>query len=175
VNATAIPGKWKGQVQGRTGWRLFFASILCGPLAGLIVVSVLGLIGAAISASSGGGFGFPAAFLITGATFGAVIGWPAMLVFGMPAHALLYRRKSHRIGGYLLAGVLTGFAASLALFVILAAFDGFRSMNGSDMTGGGLLTLIFVLGAVTASAIFWLIRRPDKDVMQPDKLAAMFE
>jgi hypothetical protein len=38
----------------------------------------------------------------------------------LPAHALLYRTKSHRIGGYLLADVLAGFAGSVLLSGVLA-------------------------------------------------------
>lgn len=174
MSTVAEIGKWKGQIQGRTGWRLFFASILCGPLAGFIVILTFGLITVLIGASSGGG-GFPPVILLFGFLWGAIIGWPAMLILGLPAHALLYRRKSHRIGGYLLAGVLTGFAASLVLFGILAMFGAFRFMTGADITGGGAVSIVLILGSVAASTIFWFIRRPDKDVMRPDKLAAMFE
>jgi hypothetical protein len=175
MTATAAKVKWKGQIQGRTGWRLFFACLLCGPLAGLAIMFLIAVIGVAINASSGGIGSFPPALLASGAMFGAIIGWPAALVFGLPAHSLLYRRKSHRIGGYLLAGVLAGFAASAVIIFLLAGFGAFRFMTGADITGSGFIALIIVLASAGAAAIFWFIRRPDRDVMQPDKLAAMFE
>jgi len=136
---------------------------------------LIGLIGVALSSSSGGGAAFPPVLLASGSLFGAIIGWPAMLVFGLPAHALLYRRKSHRIGGYLLAGVLAGFAGSLLLLGVLVLFGEIQYFSASDLTGGGMITLIFVLASVLAATVFWFIRRPDRDVMQADKLAAMFE
>ena len=137
-------------------------------------MSLIGLITVAFSAADGVS-GFPASLLFTGAMFGAIIGWPAMLLLGLPAHSLLYRRKSHRIGGYLLAGVLAGFLASLILLLLLGGFGIFRSMTGADITGGGFITLIVVFASVIAATVFWFIRRPDKDAMRPDKLAAMFE
>jgi hypothetical protein len=135
---------------------------------------LLGLITFAFNAGYGAS-SFPPYLLLTGAISGAVIGWPAVLVFGLPAHSLLYRRKSHRIGGYLLAGVLAGSAASVVLLILLASFGALQYMTGADITGGGFLALILVLASVMAATIFWFIRRPDKDVMRPDKLAAMFE
>lgn len=135
---------------------------------------MLGVIGALISAASGAITSFPVAFLWTGLLFGAAFGWPLMLVFGLPAHFLLYRRKSHRIGGYLLAGVLAGFLAA-AVVALLGWIGGGGLLLGFDIAAGGMLTLLLVIGSVAASSLFWLIRRPDRDVLPPATLAAMFE
>jgi hypothetical protein len=174
VIAITAPWKRRDQVQGRTGWRLFFATVLCGPLAGVGVMLILGAVNALLSAANGTGGSFPPMFLLSGALFGAGFGWPSMLFFGLPAHAFLYRRKSHRIGGYLLAGVLAGFGASLVVIAGIALLGGIR-FTGADLTGGGVVTILLVLGAVFAATLFWFIRRPDRDVMRPDKLAATFD
>ena len=164
---------WKPQqIQGKTGWRLFFATILCGPLAGMAVMGVIGVVYFLLTFGSDMTSSVPSAMLGAG-LLGAMIGWPAMLIFGLPAHALLYRRRSHRIGGYLLAGAILGLFASAVLGLLQMV--GSPIFGGAALMAGGVIALILLIASVAASSLFWWIRRPDRDVPSPDKLAATFE
>ena len=169
-----MPPLWNStQIQGQTGGRLFLAAILCGPLAGLAIIFIIALISWLMSLRSGGGF-MPSAFFFSGAIFGAVIGWPAMLLFGLPAHAFLYKRRSHKIGGYLLAGALLGVLATVVITIL--SMIGARDVLGVNLLyTGGVFGIILLLSSIGASSIFWWIRRPDRDVPSPEKLAAAFE
>ena len=169
-----MPPLWNStQIQGQTGGRLFLATILCGPLAGLLIVFIIALItwlsNLRYSAST-----VPIAVFFSGAVFGAVIGWPVMLLFGLPAHAFLYKRRSHKIGGYLLAGALLGVLATVV--ITLLSMIGTSNVLGTNLLyTGGVVGIILLLASIGASSIFWWIRRPDRDVPSPEKLAAAFK
>ena len=162
------------QFEGSTGGKTWLAAIVCGPAAGTLIVLAIGIVGSLISVAAGGSVSFPAALIWAGAFLGALIGWPVTLFFGLPAHAFLYRRRSRRVGSYLLAGVLVGFVAIFVVMLIGGAFGAFQS---GDALAAGLASTGFfgLLMSVLASWLFWLIRRPDKDVLRPDKIAAAFE
>ena len=132
------------------------------------------LIASLISVAAGGSASFPAALIWAGAFAGALIGWPTMLFFGLPAHVILYRRRSRKVGSYLLGGVLVGFLAALVVLGLYAIGGGFM-IEGLSLSGLAPIVILCLLGSVLASWLFWLIRRPDKDVLRPDKVAAMFE
>jgi len=166
--------KRKDQIQGKQAPRLIVAAILCGPLAGLAIITVLLLIGGLMAAADGGSAAFPFEVVLVGGLYGAIIGWPMMLVFGLPAHAFLYRRKSHRVSAYVLAGALGGFLVSL-LAVGLGFLTGFFGPDSTLAMLGGWFSVLLLISAVTASSFFWLIRRPDRDVPKPAALAATFE
>ena len=161
------------QFEGSTGGRTWLAAIACGPAAGTLIVLTIGIFGSLISIAAGGSASFPAQLIWAGAFAGALLGWPTMLLFGLPAHVILYRRKSRKVGAYLLGGVFVGFLAAL-LALGLYAVTGFVPGEFLFATLGPLV-VICLLGSVLASWLFWLIRRPDKDVLRPDKVAAMFE
>jgi len=169
-----MPPLWNStQIQGQTGGRLFLAAILCGPIAGLAIIFIIGLITWLSNLRYGSSF-FPLEYFFSGAVFGAGIGWPAMLLFGLPAHAFLYKRRSHKIGGYLLSGALLGVLATVA--ITLFATVGMRDLMGANLLySGGIFGVILLLSSIGASSIFWWIRRPDRDVPSPEKLAAAFE
>ncbi|MDP3738549.1 MAG: hypothetical protein Q8R02_14235 [Hyphomonadaceae bacterium] len=162
------------QFEGSTRTKLALAAIACGPVAGLVLVLVIALMGAALSAAQGDYTNIPLQALLSGAVLGAVIGWPFMLVFGLPAHRLLYKRGSRRAGGYLLAGVIAGFI--IAILMSLAFLPlGLWQTSGAYAGAAGVISLLCLFGSVLASWIFWLIRRPDKDVLRPASVAAAFE
>jgi hypothetical protein len=169
-----MPPLWNStQIQGKTGGRLFLAAILCGPLSGLAIIFIISLITFLSSLRYTASF-VPVAYFFSGALFGAAIGWPAMLLFGLPAHAFLYKRRSHKIGGYLLAGALLGVLATVVITVL--SMIGTRDVMGANLLyTGGLFGVILLLASIGASSIFWWIRRPDRDVPSPEKLAAAFE
>ena len=93
----------------------------------------------------------------------AMVGYPAMLVLGVPIHLLLVRR--HRTGGwtYVLAGIVTGTVVAAVLFgrVVMQNFsitpDPTRSLGPS----AAIFVLAALLGAL-AAWVFWLIARPSR-------------
>lgn len=161
------------QFEGSTGGKTWLAAIVCGPAAGTLIVLAIGLIGSLISVAAGGSASFPAALIWAGAFFGALIGWPTMLFLGLPAHAILYRRRSRKAGAYVLGGVFVGFLAALLALCLYA----FMGVVPGELFFAAVapLVIICLLGSVLAAWLFWLIRRPDKDLLRPDKVAAMFE
>jgi hypothetical protein len=170
-----MPPLWKPtQIQGRTGARLAIATILCGPIAGVATIMLISVIMMLMSLGSGYASFLPWEYILSGGFFGAVIGWPAMLLFGLPAHALLYRRRSYKLGGYLLAGTILGLLATLFLALIQAT--AFRGGGTTDwLMSGAWFGVVLVLASVAAASVFWFIRRPDRDMPAPEKLAATFE
>lgn len=92
------------------------------------------------------------------AQLGAMVGWPAMLVGGLPAHAVFYALRLRAVWPYTLAGAAVGGIVSVA-WIKLA----FGSGMSGDMTGFAITGAI--VGAISAT-IFWLIRRPDRDAQR---------
>ena len=146
--------------------RLAIAVTMSAPLAGMVIALVLALTvlnsgappegsGAAgvIEAISGGGM-----VMATGFMLGALIGWPVMLAFGLPAHALLLRKTSAKIGWYALAGGAIG-----------AAAGALRLIQTLSSVRPDAYLLYIAVGAVSgamAAIVFWWLRRPDKDAAQ---------
>jgi hypothetical protein len=94
-----------------------------------------------------------------GLILGALIGWPVMLVLGMPAHALLIRKTPATVWIYVAAGCAAGLAGSAARLL---------SSRTTTMTGEQLLQALAIgafAGTLTAF-VFWFIRRPDKDAAE---------
>ena len=164
----------KQQLEGNTRTRLLLAAIACGPAAGLLLMFAVGLVSVAMSATTGGYVNFPLQVLWSGALIGAMVGWPFILFFGLPAHRLLYKRGSRKAGGYLLAGVIAGVAASVVVLLVFGAMGMFQ-LAGAYAGAAGVIAALCLFGSVLAAWLFWLIRRPDKDVPPPANVAAMFE
>ena len=97
------------------------------------------------------GFGF------IGAAMGAVLGWPAMVIAGLPAHRWLVRKG--RTGGltYSLFGVAVG---TITMLVYFAATGSWRHPLG--LLAAWPLLLAGPVTGLLAAGLFWLIRRPDK-------------
>lgn len=96
---------------------------------------------------------FVAAF--SGLMIGGIIGWPILLVFGMPVHAFLLRATSARAWVYIIAGAVLG-----------AAAGAFRFLSSGGTANPDDLIPLLAVGAATGIftvMIFWLVRRPDKD------------
>lgn len=96
-------------------------------------------------------------FALMGLAFGVMLGWPAMIIGGVPLHAFLVR--IHRTGFliYALSGALLG---TLVMLVYFFGTSGFRDPV-SVLTSGPILLSGPLTGLLTA-AQFWLIRRPDR-------------
>jgi len=98
-------------------------------------------------------------FSLIGASMGVLLGWPTMLVGGLPVHRWLVQKG--RTGGltYSLIGILVGTGTMLVYFLA----------TGSLRDPRGLIEFwpILLSGPVTgflAAGLFWCIRRPDRIV-----------
>lgn len=97
------------------------------------------------------GFGF------IGAAAGVMVGWPAMLIAGLPTHLWLIRKGRTALRAYGLAGLVIGALSATLYFLSTGSFDDFE----------GLLSVWPILFAgpmagVIAASLFWLFRRPDQ-------------
>ncbi len=153
--------------------RLAFATALSPPVAGALLALILGLtvfqsqifliedpqqdsvyVRAGVLEVLANMF----TILTSGFLIGGLIGWPVMLVIGLPAHALLLRRTSAKVWWYVLAGCVAGVIAGALRFV---SSRGAATMNDAVQ--------LAALGAVTgtlAALVFWFVRRPDSDAAE---------
>lgn len=138
--------------------RLIAASFVA-PMASAIIISLAMTTGMSCSGAPGESCIYDpiGAGLMFGGYLGLLLGVPAMVFIGLPMHAGLTRYRQTSPIAYLfagaLAGVLTGGLAALVL-------------PQSNNSGLVLLTVAAGAGAL-ASAIFWLIRRPDRAAANP--------
>lgn len=93
---------------------------------------------------------------VIGGMMGAAIGWPAMLIGGLPAHAYLTRRNQTHFWIYTALGAVIG---SVAMIVYFAIVGDLMSLLVGD---GGWLTISGPLSGGLAAGLFWFIRRPDR-------------
>jgi hypothetical protein len=163
TTSNQTPENW---LKTRRPARLAISVAMSAPIAGMVIALVLALTvfrttppaegaGAAgfIEVISGAGM-----VMATGFMLGGVIGWPVMLAFGLPAHALLLRKTSAAIGWYALTGAVIG-----------AAAGGIRLLQTLSGVRPDAYLLHFGIGAVTgamAAIVFWWLRRPDKDAAE---------
>ncbi|MGE0596500.1 MAG: hypothetical protein AB7P07_09040 [Hyphomonadaceae bacterium] len=98
--------------------------------------------------------------LYAGFAGGILVGWPTMLLAGLPTHGWLL--QSHRSAApiYAAAGAAVGLLPAMILGLLLLQGRGTME-TWLVLTGVGLVT-----GAVSA-VLFWLIRRPDRDAPNP--------
>lgn len=148
----------------RARWRLLFATILPGPVAGVVAAVIVAatvladldffrIDGAAASM----GITY-SGMLAIGALFGAIWGTLLTVGAGLPVHALLLRRGTTHAGSYLVAGGVIGLAPGA--FFAIGPLMGTTADKWSDAAS-------FVLAGAAAGMVggmaFWLIRRPDRD------------
>jgi hypothetical protein len=121
--------------------------------------------------------GLPFAFPVT-VFVGALFGWPAALVFGIPAHRLLQRWRMTSPLAYTAAGLLLGLAAMLtallagALAVALAGSPARDSLPVIAVGSGSTYFWAGLFGTI-AGAAFWALVRPDRS--QPEFPASLPE
>lgn len=94
--------------------------------------------------------------------FSALVGYPAMLILGIPVHLLLTNRHWTRVWSYALAGMVIGaiVAAVLVGGVAVKNFSVIPDVNKSLGPSVAVFTLAALLGALVAWA-FWMIARPN--------------
>jgi hypothetical protein len=93
----------------------------------------------------------------------ALVGYPAMIVLGLPAHLLLARRGWTSLWKYMLAGLLVGAVVYAVLFsdVVVNNLGLSAHSEQSPAPSAAILLLIAFFG-VLSSTVFWLIVRPDR-------------
>lgn len=91
-----------------------------------------------------------------GAILGALIGWPAMVILGLPVHYLLMRKTKRHVWTYAGLGIFVGTLAMLAYFGVTGGLKQMFLWDYSWLALSGPLT-----GALAAT-LFWFIRRPDR-------------
>lgn len=158
--------------RGRTVLAVIFGPVLGGAVGmfalGIVTVAIWFVVYRELFPAISGFWAMP--FL--GAFVGGTVGIPAMLVAGLPAHALLYHRGLRSPVIYALAGALAGLAAALVAGQ-LGVLDIFNSdLPAEEEPPNGLMSAVWmfpqaaVFGACSALG-FWLIRRPDRDAPNP--------
>lgn len=93
---------------------------------------------------------------VLGGMLGAIIGWPTMLIGGLPAHAYLTRSDHTQSWIYVVLGLVIGSLAMMVYFAIVG--DLIDLLTGE----GGWLALSGPLSGALTAGLFWLIRRPDQ-------------
>ena len=98
---------------------------------------------------------------------GAMIGWPAMIILGLPAHAVILLSGQRRITAYMLLGAFSGIVASIIFFVIVG--------HGPLSDATGFLSLIGGLTGAASAMAFYLLRGPIGPLTLPPKPATSGE
>lgn len=95
--------------------------------------------------------------------FSALVGYPAMIVLGLPADLLLRRWRRTRVWWYVLAGLCVGGVVYFVLFstVIANNFSVAPEIEKSLGPPLALLLVIEMFGALSSS-VFWVFTRPDR-------------
>ena len=102
-------------------------------------------------------FGFAA---YGGLIAGLVLGWPTMIVAGLPTHAALWRRARTTPLPYAIAGALVGLLPAAVLEMLMVG------ARAEPQHWAFALALGAATGVVCA-LLFWLIRRPDRAAANP--------
>ncbi|KCZ91101.1 hypothetical protein [Hyphomonas jannaschiana] len=98
-------------------------------------------------------FGFGA----IGGAMGIVLGWPAMILGGLPVHAWLVRKGRTDWLPYALIGLGVG---TITMLIYFLATGSWRDPMG--LLDGGPLLLSGPLTGFLAASLFWLIRLPPR-------------
>jgi hypothetical protein len=94
----------------------------------------------------------------------ALVGYPAMIVLGMPAHLLLARRGWTSLWQYMLAGILVGAVVYAVLFSdVIVNNLGLSALAEKSLAPSAAILLLMAFFGVLSSTVFWLIVRPDRN------------
>lgn len=127
--------------------RILAGLLVAPPVAGALV-SIFSIIGLPL---------FP--FVVA---YAAVLGWPAALLFGVPAYAILRRARVTSRLGYAGTGLVLGALAAAATESVMTMPGIARDVAGYLVVAANPVgyALAAVIGTV-AGLIFWRIVRPD--------------
>jgi hypothetical protein len=96
-------------------------------------------------------------FGVFGGALGVFLGWPAMILGGLPVHAWLVRKGRTDWLPYALIGLGVG---TITMLIYLLATGSWRDPMG--LLDGGPLLLSGPLTGFLAASLFWLIRLPPR-------------
>jgi hypothetical protein len=91
----------------------------------------------------------------------AMVGYPAMVVLGIPAYFLLRKLGWNRAWGYLMAGLIIGTIVAAVFFTTVVMTNLAISAHTSLAPSAAIFIVAAVLG-VLSGAVFWAIARPDR-------------
>lgn len=122
-----------------------WVAVLVSPPFGLFLLSI----GAgAVSLMLNGWFGSLNEIIEASLVIGVIVGWPAMLLLGLPTHALLCKIGRTSLLAYLISGLLAGtllvFILHLVMGVSFTKFD-VKIMTISPITGAITSVLSYVI------------------------------
>jgi hypothetical protein len=154
----------------RFNWRLLFAVLIPGPIAGMFAalifsVTVFAEIQLYNPHMREGEMTYYLGLrgvLFMGALTGGIWGSLPMLLVGLPVHAWPVRRTRRQIWAYAAAACLAGLQ--------VGGFMGMQLLASAGPDPAGIFGWCVITGAcagVIAGLVFWLIRRPDRDVISP--------
>jgi hypothetical protein len=134
----------------RRGMRIALALLIAPLMSGILLLSV--------SAFGNLGEG------VWALKISALVGYPAMIVLGMPAHLLLARRGWTSLWQYMLAGILVGAVVYAVLFSdVIVNNLGLSALAEKSLAPSAAILLLMAFFGVLSSTVFWLIVRPDRN------------
>jgi len=139
-------------------WRLALATLIAPIFGGILFI--IGLHTFTLLLSNRGLY-TPFETLKIGTAFGALIGWPTMLLVGLPMHALICKLQTRHWVVYALGG---GAAGALAAFSFLLAISG---SFASTTEYAGLLLICGIPTGLFSAVLFHLIRGPHMPHARP--------
>lgn len=96
-------------------------------------------------------------FSVIGGALGVLLGWPAMILGGLPVHVWLVRKDRTDWLPYALIGLAVGTVTMLVYFLATGSLrDPSLLLDASPLLLSGPLT------GFLAASLFWLIRQPDR-------------
>ncbi|KRE89301.1 hypothetical protein ASG87_02865 [Frateuria sp. Soil773] len=94
----------------------------------------------------------------------AMVGYPAMLVLGVPAHLLLTKRRWTSGWSYTLAGIAIGAIVAAVLFGSVALHNvSFIPDPNKSLGPSAIIFVVAALLGALAAWVFWLIARPNRE------------
>jgi hypothetical protein len=91
--------------------------------------------------------------------FAAGVGYPVILVLGVPSYFLLKHWKASSLGLYVIAGAIWGAGAYVAAF--LPGLVSRDAAVSSALNSTSIYLVLSVICGVFAAIAFWFIARPD--------------
>jgi len=93
----------------------------------------------------------------------AIVGYPAMIVLGLPAHLLLRKFGSTGLWGYAVAGLLIGAIVAAVLFSsVIANNFGLAHDPTKSLTPSVAISILAAFLGMLSAVVFWAIARPDR-------------
>ena len=90
-----------------------------------------------------------------------MVGYPAMLVLGIPSYFVLRKLGWNRVWSYLMVGLLTGAIVAAVIFTPVVMNNLAPDPNTSLAPSAAIFIVAALLGALSGT-VFWALARPDR-------------